>query len=344
MDGAIDQRLGVALATEAAEAEAPQLRRSRRGGSVRFAAIGALLVVFIVFAIAAPGFFTRGNLTNVVEQSTVLALLAFGMSIVIIGGGGDVIRGGIDLSLGANLGLCAAVFTVAANADLGDAAATVLTFAAGASVGLVNAFAVVGLGILPLLATLAVMNICAGLELVLTQNTVLTANSPLLAYIAGATPLGFSLTDWTFLVAAVLLLVVVHATPWGLRLQAVGGSVQAARSAGLRVPLYLALSYVSAGLLVALAAIVQAARLSGSSPGSGDILLSVVLTSLMSAVFSRRLLPSIGGTILSVLFIGCLINAFQLLNVSSYWVNGVQGILILLVVAVRSVSRRSGEV
>jgi ribose transport system permease protein len=137
---------------------------------------------------------------------------------------------------------------------------------------------------------------------------------------------------------------VVHATPWGLRLQAVGGSVQAARSAGLRVPLYLALSYVSAGLLVALAAIVQAARLSGSSPGSGDILLSVVLTSLMSAVFSRRLLPSIGGTILSVLFIGCLINGFQLLNVSSYWVNGVQGVLILLVVAVRSVSRRSGEV
>ena len=91
MDGAIDQRLGVALATEDAEAEVPPLKRNRRGGFVRFAAIGALLIVFVVFAIAAPGFLTRGNLTNVVEQSTVLALLAFGMSIVIIGGGGDVI-------------------------------------------------------------------------------------------------------------------------------------------------------------------------------------------------------------------------------------------------------------
>jgi ribose transport system permease protein len=108
------------------------------------------------------------------------------------------------------------------------------------------------------------------------------------------------------------------------------------------VQAYLAGTYIGAGLLAALAAIVQAARLSGSSPGSGDILLSVVLTSLMSVVFSRRLLPSIGGTLLSVLFIGCLINGFQLLNVSSYWVNGVQGVLILFVVAVRSLSTRSG--
>ena len=98
-------------------------------------------------------------------------------------------------------------------------------------------------------------------------------------------------------------------------------------------------SYVVAGLLAALAAIVQAARLSGSSPGSGDILLSVVLTSLMSAVFSRRLEPSIGGTLVSVLFIGCLINGFQLLDVSSDWVNAVEGLLILSVVAARAPAR-----
>ncbi len=312
----------------------------RSGEVIRLASIAALLVVFAAFAATAPGFASPGNLGNIVEQSTVLALLAFGMTIVIIGGGGDVIRGGIDLSLGANLGLCVAVDTVAGNAGVPDFWATLLTLSTGTAVGLVNAVAVVGLGVLPLLATLAVMNVCGGLELVLTQNTVIASNAPLLAWIAGAGWLGLSLTSWVFVASSLLLLVLVHRSPWGLRLQAVGSHLQAARAAGLRVTLYPAASYAAAGLLAALAAVVQAARLSGSSPGAGDILLSVVLTSLMSAVFSRRLAPSIGGTVLGVLFIGCLINGFQLLAISSYWVSGVQGVLILLVVAVRSLSRQ----
>jgi ribose transport system permease protein len=319
-------------------------RRSSSGQIIRLGSLAALVLVFVYFAYAAPGFRALGNLTNIVEQSAVLALLAFGMTAVIIGGGGDVIRGGIDLSLGANLGLCTAVYAVSSAAGYSDALAVLLTLGAGIAVGALNGLAVVGLGILPLLATLAVMNICAGLELVLTQNTVISSSSPLLAWISSAEWLGLSVTSWTFILTAALMLVLVHRTPWGLRLQAVGGHQQAARAAGLRLSLYLVATYIGAGLLAGLAAILQAARLSGSSPGSGDILLSVVLTSLMSVVFSRRLAPSIGGTILSVLFIGGLINGFQLLNVSSYWVNGVQGVLILGIVSLRSLSRRPGSV
>ncbi len=317
-------------------------RRDATGRVLRLASTAALLAILAVLALAAPGFAAAGNLANVVEQSAVLALLSFGMTLVSGGGGGDVIRGGIDLSLGANLGLCVAVYAVAGAAGYADTASVVLTLAAGAATGLVNALAVIGLGVLPLLATLAVMTICGGLELVATQNTVISSSSPLLASISGASLLGLSATSWAFIASSAVLIVLVHHTPWGLRLQAVGGHPQAARAAGLSVPLYRATSYVAAGLLASVAALLQAARLSGSSPGSGDILLSVVLTSLMSAVFSRRLLPSIGGTILSVLFIGCLINAFQLLNVSSYWVSGVQGGLILFVVALRALARRPG--
>lgn len=340
------------ILAEAAGVDAPASRlpapraawtARHRGQIIRFGSLAAIVAVFAYFSLCAPGFATLGNFADLVEQSTVLALLAFGMSIVILGGGSDVIRGGIDLSLGANLGLCIAVFAVGSSAGLSDPAVVALTFATGAVVGLVNAFAVIVLGVLPLLATLAVMNICAGAELVLTQNTVITTTSPLLGFIAGNSWGGLSVTDWVLLGATLLLVILVHGTRWGLRLQAIGGHVQAARAAGLRIPVYIGGTYVLAGLLAALAAIVQAARLSGSSPGSGDILLSVVLTSLMSVVFSRRLLPSIGGTLLSVIFIGGLINGFQLLNVSSYWVNGVQGVLILFVVAVRSLSTRAGQ-
>src|ERR1700710_2406387 len=112
--------LSQAFAPTAAAPAAKPPRTRRSGQLIRLASIAVLAAVFAYFSAAAPGFLALGNLTNVIEQSTVLALLAFGMSIVIIGGGGDVIRGGIDLSLGANLGLCAAVFTVASNAGLSD--------------------------------------------------------------------------------------------------------------------------------------------------------------------------------------------------------------------------------
>jgi ribose transport system permease protein len=83
------------------------------------------------------------------------------------------------------------------------------------------------------------------------------------------------------------------------------------------------------------------ALLNGSTTGSGELLLSVVLTALLGVVFSARLVPTISGTLLSVLFVGFLINGFQLTNVSSYWVNGVEGVLIVLVVAATSLVRRT---
>ena len=195
---------------------------------LRFGSIAAVLAVLLAFAIAAPGFATAPNLANVVEQSAVLAILAFGLTLVVVGGGSDVVRGGIDLSLGANLGLCDAVFTVVSAARHApsaeaDAVAVLLTLGTGALVGLVNGIAVVGFGILPLLATLTVMNVCAGLELVLTANTTLTTPSPLLALIGGGRFAGLSFTDWILLAVAVLAALGFHASPIGLRLRAVGG-------------------------------------------------------------------------------------------------------------------------
>ncbi len=339
---AFGRRAAAAAPTVPARGQAARRRPGTRS-VVRLASIAAFILALGAFAIMAPGFATTVNLANVVEQSTVLALLAFGMTIVVIAGGPDVIRGGIDLSLAANLGLCDAVYATVSNAGHGDVLAAGLALGAGAAVGLVNAVAVTGFGVLPLLATLATMNVCAGAELVITQNTVLGTSSPLLGFISGAAALGLSATDWILVAATALLLFVMHATPIGLRLRAVGGHERAARAAGLPVRMLGAGAYVAAGLLAGLAAIVQAARLSGSSPGSGDILLSVVLTSLLGVVLSRRLQPTIGGTLAAVLFIGCLNNGFQLVNVSSYWVNGIEGTLILSVVALRSLTQRSAR-
>ena len=309
--------------------------------SLRAGALGTMALLLAVFAWQAPGFLLPGNLENILQQAAVLGLLAFGMTAVMIAGGGDVVRGGIDLSIAANMGFCAAVYAVLAHDGHGDGIALAATLLAGVAIGGLNALAVLGFGILPLLATLAVMNLCGGLELILTRNTVVSASTPLLEALGGNGPLGVPWPAILFVTAALVLSALLDHSPPGLRLRAVGAYREAARAGGLRVDAYVCASYLLSGACAAVAALLSAALLSGSSPGSGDSLLPAVLTALLGMVVSRRLTPSVGGTVLGVLFIGALVDAFQLLNLSSYWVSGVEGTLILLAVGATTLARRT---
>jgi ribose transport system permease protein len=316
-------------------------RRINGGVLLRAGSLMGFALVIAYFALAAPGFLSVGNIANVFEQSAILGVLSFGLTIVMIAGGSSVITGGIDLSIANNLGLSAAVYAATLKFGQPDLVALGLTLATGLAVGILNAIAVVGIGILPLIATLTVMNICAGFELVITQNTVLQANSPFLTVLAGNGPFGVSTLAYLLLIVAIVLIVAIEFTPFGLRLYAVGGFREAALASGLSVNGYVAASYILSGICGSIGAVLSVALLSGSSTGSGDMLLSVVVTALLGVVFSRRLVPTISGSLLSVLFIGFLINGFQLTNISSYWVNGVEGLLILFAVATTSLVRRT---
>jgi ribose transport system permease protein len=306
----------------------------RSGAALAFAAVVA------AFALTSPLFLTVANLANVLQQSVVVGLLGFGLTVVLIAGGSDPIRGGLDLSVAANLGLCAAVFAVAQRDGAGPLLSVVLTLATGATLGALNAVAVIALRIVPLLATLTTMNIAAGFELVLTQNTSVPASGALLAYLLDDGPFGVPHLAYALLFAAIAFTLLIHYTPFGLRLAAVGAHREAARAAGVRATSYVAASYVLSGLAAALAALASSALLSGSAPGAGDNLLAVVAAALLGVVFSRRLVPTIPGTLCAVLFIGVIVNGFQLDNVSSYYVNGVEGVLILFVVATTAIVRR----
>jgi ribose transport system permease protein len=306
---------------------------------VRLGAYAAFAAILGYFALFAPGFLSTFNIINVVEQSAILGVLAYGMTVVIIAGGSNVTEGGIDLSIAATAGLCAAVYASVIQSGHSDVLGVGAALTTGLVVGALNALAVVGFGILPLLGTLAVMNVVAGAELTFTQNTVVSASSPLTGLLISASFLGVSAMAWCLVVASLVMLLFIHKTGFGLRLYAVGGHHEAARAAGISVPFYLTFSYLFSGFSAAIAAVLMVSRLSGSSPGAGEMLLPILAGALLGAVFSRRFVPTIGGTLLSVLFIGFLSNGFQLLNVSSYWVNGVQGAMILLVVAATSFAR-----
>lgn len=304
---------------------------------------GALLIivaVLAIFAIFSPLFLTLGNIGNVLQQTAVIGILAIGLTWVLMAGGVHSLTGGIDLSIAANMGLCAAVYAILLRQGCLFGTAMLGALLTGMALGLLNAVAVVWLRIMPLLATLTTMNIAIGLEMVVTQNAPVPAAGALLDLLISAGPLAVPWLAWGFALVALLFIALAHFTCFGLRLQAVGGYPLAARAAGLAASRYVALSYVLCGLCAGIAALASVAVLSGSSPGSNDNLLMVIAAALLGVVFSRRLVPTIGGTLISGLFLSLIANGFQLINISSYWINGVEGALILLVVSLTAQLRR----
>ncbi len=325
--------------------EAPA-RRSLPSGSklaaatLRFGSLLAFLSILVIFALTAPYFLTVGNIGNVLGQSAISGVLAIGLTIVLIAGGSNVVTGGIDLSLAANMGLSAAVYATLIQMGFNDLTAGAGALATGLAIGAVNALAIVLAGIVPLLATLAVMNVVAGLELVLTQNTVLPAATDFLTILSASDGFGIPILAYVLIGFTIIATAIVQYTPLGLRLYAVGEFPEAARAAGLPLKKLIAGAFVASGLCGGIAGILSVSYLSGSTTGSGEMLLPVVVTALLGSVFSRRLVPTIGGTLISTLFVGFLINGFQLLNLPSTLVSGLQGLLILIVVSATTLLRK----
>ncbi len=322
-----------------ANAERSTNRRALAALFVRLGAFVALGAILLYFAVYARGFISAFNLQNVVEQSAVLTMLAYGMTIVFIGTGTDVQKGGVDLSVAANAGLCGAVLVTLMNFGLPDLAAIALTLVTGMVMGALNGLAVVNFRIMPLLATLAVMNIASGLELTITENSVIGIESELLSFLQFGRFLGISIFVWILLAFTIFVAFLAHFSPFGVRLYAVGGFPEAARAGGVSVGAYVYFSYIFSGLCAGIASVMIVSRLSAASLGTGLLLLPILAAALLGTVFSRRFIPTIGGTLIAALFIGFLANGFQLLGISSFWVSGVQGSLILLVVALTSFAK-----
>jgi ribose transport system permease protein len=309
----------------------------------RLGLIGYVIVVIeiVVFAVASPGFLDPANLATILTQSAVYAIAAFGLSVVVVTGGEDVVRGGIDLSIGAVLGFSGALVAVLLQAQLGLPLALLLGLGATALIGLVNGLVVVA-GIRPLLVTLAMMSIVTSLTIVITDNVKVPVSDGGLVWLRSGHVLGVP--------AAVVVLVIVFAivafatgrTSWGVRNAAVGQNPTAARVAGISVNRHLVGSYVLAAVLAGIAGVLMTSRLSAALPGIGEqSLIDILLATFLSIAFSRRLVVTITGTLFSAVFVAILTNGFSQLGVPSQWIGITKGVLILLVLAVAAIRERS---
>ncbi|MCX5577173.1 ABC transporter permease [Kaistia terrae] len=316
--------------------------RAWLAGLVSHAALIVLTLLLAYLALRAPNFLDAQNLTAILRQSAPLAILACGLSVVVIGGGDDVVSGGIDLSLPAAAVLGAGIISYQLSVA-GSGLGTALLFGLPAvlAVGAANSLLVVGIGLTPLLATLATSVAVSGLTKLITSNRRINVSNRAIDWVRDGDIGGIPASMLLALLVFAGLAFLVHRTRWGAHLQAIGASRAVASLTGLPTRKSVALSYGLAAAAAAVAAIAILARGSGSSPGSEEpLLLEMVLATFLGGAFSRRRIVTVWGALLGAVLVTALSTGFALLQVNIFWVSGIKGGLILLVLVAAALDER----
>lgn len=293
------------------------------GHGRRLGTLAGLLGLCVLLWILTPYFLTVSNLLNVLEQTSINAIVAVGMTYVII-------SGGIDLSVGSLLALAGVVLATVLHQDVPMAMAIAAALVIGALFGSLSGAAITWGRLPPFIATLGMMSIARGCALLFTEGRPVSAFDAAFRSVATARIAGIPAP--VFVTAAVYLVghFVLSETKFGRYVYALGGNEEATRLSGVNVRLYKSAVYAVSGLTSAIAAVLLTARLNSAQPIAGimyelDAIAAVVIggTSLVGGE------GSLGGTLIGALIMGVLRNGLNLLSVSSFMQQVVIGLVIV---------------
>ncbi|WP_188206812.1 ABC transporter permease subunit [Alkalibacillus aidingensis] len=287
-----------------------------------------LLVIVIALTIMSPQFISIDNLLTVLRQVTIIALLAFGMTFVIL-------TGGIDLSVGSTLALAGALTAGFMASGMDPILAVLLGVLAGAIMGAFNGVIIAKGKVAPFIATLATMTIFRGLTLVYTDGRPVTGftDSEAFDLIGRGYLFGIPIPVIIMFVIFFILLFILKKTVFGRHVYALGGNEEASILSGIKVNRVKIWVYLLTGALSALAGIILTSRLGSASPNAG---FTYELDAIAAVVLGGTSLSGgrgwIFGTLVGALIIGVLNNGLNLLGVSSNYQQIVKGGVILLAV------------
>ena len=302
----------------------------------------ALLVLIAIVSTLSPNFFTINNLFNILQQTSVNAIMAVGMTLVIL-------TSGIDLSVGSLLALTGAVAASIVGIEVNALVAVAAALALGAAIGAVTGVIVAKGRIQAFIATLVMMLLLRGVTMVYTNgspvNTGFTENADLFGWFGIGRPLGVPTPVWIMGIVFLAAWYMLHHTRLGRYIYALGGNEAATRLSGINVNKIKIIVYSLCGLLASLAGIIEVARLSSAQPTAGtgyelDAIAAVVLGGTSLAGGKGRIV----GTLIGALILGFLNNGLNLLGVSSYYQMIVKAVVILLAVLVGAALATAGVI
>jgi erythritol transport system permease protein len=311
---------------------------------LRARAFFILFLLLILFTALTPDFMTVNNLSILAKHISISALLAVGMTFV-------VLAGGIDLSVGsvAGLGGIVAGMLITQGIPLGGTIhyppitlVILITVAVCMVVGAINGFLVAKASVAPFIATLGTLYIARGAALLLSSGHtfpnlggVPARHNTGFTMIGQSFFLGIPLPVWIMLVVALFAGIVATKTPFGRHVYAVGGNERAARLAGIQVGRVKSITYVFSSVCAALVGLIIASQLESAHPATGE---SFELNAIAAVVLGGTSLMggrgSVTGSIIGACVIGVLADGLIMLGVSEFWQIVIKGVVIVVAVAI----------
>jgi ribose/xylose/arabinose/galactoside ABC-type transport system permease subunit len=281
-------------------------------------------VICAIISIISPQFLTLSNWTIIFTQVSINALLAFGVTFVII-------TGGIDLSLGSIVAI-AGIFA-AIMAHPGDYPVIVPIIAgllAGSILGIFNGFVITKTKIAPFIVTLGTMTIARGLALIVSKGRPISNLSDSFEFIGGGAILGIPLPIIILVVIFIICTIILKKTILGRYIYAIGGYEQAARASGINITKIKITVYVISGFLAGLAGVLLTSRVTTGQPNTGaGFELDAIAAAVIGGASTTGGVGTMGGTLIGALLIGVINNGLDLMNVTSYYQQVVMGIIII---------------
>lgn len=303
---------------------------------------GGILLIFILLCVAlsvvSPYFLTVDNLTNVVRQFSMTAIIAVGMTMVII-------TAGIDLSVGSTVGFAGCVVGWMLVDGYTVWFSIVIGLLVGTLVGFINGMLIVWIGLPPFIATLGTMGIARGLALVITRGYPIQPFTEDFLYIGQGYVGPVPVPVFIMIVVLVLGHIFLSRTTSGRYLYCIGSNPTAARLSGINVNKILLSAYTITGFVSAISAIILISRLSSAQADNGtgwelDVIAATVIGGTSLAGGEGTIL----GTLIGAAMMGVIRNALVLLRVSVYWQTVVIGLVIVGAVTLDVLRQRSKTV
>lgn len=307
---------------------------------LRMRAIFVLLLLIILFSILAPNFFTANNFSILSKHVAISAILAIGMTFVIL-------TGGIDLSVGSLAGLSGMVAGYCLTPSFihpGLFGAIVASLLVTLLFGALNGWLISTAGVAPFIATLGTLYIARGAALLLSNGKTfpnLTARSTSFASIGQSFFLNVPTPVWMMFSLYAIAAFIASKTPFGRHVYAVGGNERAAHLSGIRVDRVRLYTYLFSALCAGLVGLIIASQLEAAHPATGE---SFELNAIAAVVLGGTSLAggrgSVTGSLIGAFVIGVLADGLVMLGVSEFWQIVIKGFVIIFAVAIDQLQTR----
>ena len=291
----------------------------------------ALIILMAVITIINSNFLTANNLLKLLLQVTSNALIAFGMTFVIL-------TGGIDLSVGSILALSSALTAGLLGSGMPVTLAILISLILGCILGMMNGLLISYGKLAPFIVTLATMTIFRGATLVYTNGNPITkglSDTFLFQFLGQGYIVGIPFPVIIMFIVFIVLYVLLHKTAFGKSVYAIGGNEKAAYISGVKLNKVKIIIYSISGIMASISGLIITSRLSSAQPTAGasyemDAIAAVVLGGTSLSGGKGRIL----GTLIGALIIGVLNNGLNIIGVSAFWQQVVKGVVILIAVLI----------